>query len=109
MISIGTVAVRPLFNYISQKKPQDTMKKYLVIAAWFKRHGGQDAVNANLMYNAYLKLRWSLMDDMSQPLRSGTKSSLGYFIGEGKGNYSITTYGLDAADKVGNEKAGSES
>lgn len=99
----------PFVDYIKQKNPQDTMKRYLVIAAWFKRHGGQDAVNSNLVYNAYRKMGWGTVADIGQPLREGARSKRGYFSVGGKGNYAITNIGFDSADKVGSEKSEGES
>ncbi|GAB4462123.1 MAG: hypothetical protein OHK0029_28390 [Armatimonadaceae bacterium] len=101
----------PFVDYVRQRNPQDTMKKYLVIATWFKRHGGHEAVDANLMYNAYRKMGWTGMKDMGQALRSGAKPDRGYFkrdIHEGNGFYAITNIGMDAADKVGNDKLGGD-
>ena len=90
-----------------ERKPEDTTKKFLVIASWFKRHGGHEKVNANLIYNGYRKLSWSALADMTQTLRDGAKSERGYYIGDGKGFYAITNIGLDAADKANGEKLGS--
>ncbi len=97
----------PFIDYVKQRKPEDTTKKFLVIASWFKRHGGHEKVNANLIYNGYRKLSWSALADMTQTLRDGAKSERGYYIGDGKGFYAITNIGLDAADKAGGDKSGS--
>lgn len=100
----------PFVDYVKQKNPQNTMKRFLVIAAWFKKYGGQDNVSANLIFNAYRKMTWgTALADFSQPLRDGSKPKNGYFIGDKKGNYSITNIGLDAADRVGGNKEGGES
>jgi len=94
----------PFVEYVKQRSSQETTTKFLVIASWFKRFGGHEAVGSNLVYNGYRKLGWGALNDMTQPFRDGAKSERGYYISAGKGLYAITNIGLDAADKAGSEK-----
>ena len=93
--------------YFKDKNPQDTMKKYLVIAAWFKRHGGKESIDTNIIYNAYRRLNWQVLSDVAQPFHEGLKPRNGYFNTEkGSGNYAITTIGLQRVDDMANGNAG---
>lgn len=95
-------------SFMAQKNPQDTMKKYLVIVAWFKSHGEHESVNGNLIYNAYRKMGWGTVEDITKPLRNGSMSNRGYFRVDGKGGYAITNIGMDIVDKMGSEKPSKE-
>lgn len=94
----------PFVSYFKQKNPQETIKKYLVIASWFKRHGGKDAIDSNIIYNAYRKLGWAALADIGQPFQDGAKSRNGYFTSNGSGSYTITNIGLDRVDELGKAK-----
>ncbi len=96
----------PFVAYLKEKNPQGTMKKYLVIAAWFKRHGGKDSIDTNIMYNAYRTLGSQALSDVAQPFQDGVKPRNGYFSTvKGSGEYAITSIGLQRVDEMGGEKA----
>jgi len=90
----------PFVPFVKSKSPEDAMKKCLVIATWFKRHGGHESVNANLIYNAYRKMGWTAVDDPGAPLRKGAQPKSGYFKSLGKGQYSVTGIGTDVVDAM---------
>ena len=91
----------PFLSYFKGKDPQETIKKYLVIAAWFKRYGGKDSIDTNIIYNAYRTLGWQVLSDVAQPFQDGSKPRNGYFTTDkGSGNYAITTIGLQRVDDL---------
>lgn len=99
----------PFVAYFKEKNAVDTMKKYLVIATWFKRHGGKDSINTNIIYNAYRTLKAQVLADVGGPFQEGVKSRNGYFTTvKGSGEYAISAIGLQRVDDMTNAKAGDE-
>lgn len=95
----------PFVPYFKDKDPQDTIKKYLVIAAWFKRHGGKEGIDSNVIYNSYRRLGWQVLSDVAQPFREGAKPRNGYFASDrGSGMYNITKIGLQRVDDMTSQK-----
>jgi len=67
----------PLESFFQSKQPGDTMKQYLVIAAWLKEHRNTSRVNVDHIYTCLKALGLGAQRDVAQPLRSG--KSLGYY------------------------------
>jgi hypothetical protein len=92
----------PFETYCQRKSPGDTMKRYLVIAAWLKEYRNTDIITAAHIYTCYRKMGWGVQRDVGQPLRGGKKQ--GYFrSGAQDGSYELTHIGLDAVRKMGGE------
>lgn len=97
----------PFAAYMKQKNPEETSKKYMAIAAWFKLHCGREAIDGNIMWNAYRMMGLTPLGDITQPFRSTIES--GYFDQPSRGQYAITKIGLDIVDKMGGQKLESNS
>jgi hypothetical protein len=90
----------PFANYCKSKNPSNTVKKYIVCAAWLKEFRGEDEISINHIYTCFRVMSWGVQRDMGQPFRSGKK--LGYFDnGSKNGLWKINHIGLDKADKMG--------
>jgi hypothetical protein len=99
----------PLKEYMQHRNPANDYKRFLAIAAWFKEHGGVDAVSADHVYTAYRWMGWSPPKDLNQPFRD-LKSKRGWLkSGSTRGTYEINHIGLDVAERMSGGVGDSES
>lgn len=99
----------PFLKFVAEKKPKTNIARYLTVSAWFKQYRNLDIINANHVYNAYLKAKWKLLFDMGATFRKGAEKDKRYFELKSNGHYSITTYGLDEVVKLSGEETAEES
>lgn len=100
----------PFVKFVEAKNnPKTNIGRYLTVATWLKRYHNLDVIGANHVYNGYLKAGWKLMVDMGATFRKGAENDKRYFESKGNGNYAVTPFGSDEADKMGKEKAKQES
>jgi hypothetical protein len=86
--------------YVDTAKPDDTTKKYLIVAAWLKEHRQISSIDANHVYTCFRAAGWGVQKDLLQPFRDGKRQ--GYFKTAGRGAYEITHIGLDVVHKLTN-------
>jgi hypothetical protein len=90
--------------FVDEHNPQSDSAKYVVIAAWFKRHRTTDAVGADHVFTGYRKMRWNDPPrDVLQPFRDLKRENL--FKSVKTGLYEITQLGIDELERIKN-KAG---
>src|SRR5207249_867996 len=66
-----------LASFAQQANPKSHLKRYLLIAAWFKEHRGVDVITPAHVYTCYRALKWPLdINDFAQPLRDLNSSSI---------------------------------
>lgn len=73
-----------LSDFVARLSPKNDLKKYLVIALWYKEHLKLPEINIRHWYTAFKYLKWALPDDPDGPirnLRSMKKLSKGKEIG----------------------------
>jgi hypothetical protein len=59
-----------LASFAQKANPKSHLKRYLVVAAWFKEHRNVDAITSDHVYTCYRFLKWPLdISDFAQPLR----------------------------------------
>lgn len=86
-------------EFARSKSPQSDLKKFLVVAAWFKLHRDVDAITADHVYTCYRAVKWpSNIADFNQPLRDLKARQL--FTSGAKGQYSINHLGIAEVDKL---------
>lgn len=82
-----------LASYVEGTNPKSTLKRYLLIAAWFKEHRAVAAVTAAHIYTGFRTLKWSVnIPDFSQPLRDLKAAK--YMTVPEKGHYAINHLGI---------------
>lgn len=90
----------PFASYCKSKNPTDTIKKYLVCAAWFKEYRKEEEISIDHIYTCYRAMGWSVQKDMGQTFRGGKKQ--GYFDnGSKNGMWKINHIGLDKVLSMG--------
>jgi hypothetical protein len=89
-------------SFAGNKKPSSDLKRFLVVAAWFKLHRQTDTITADHVYTCYRKIKWpSAIDDFGQPLRDLKRVQ--FVEMKNKGLYAINHLGLAEVDKLGND------
>lgn len=58
-----------LADFVAQYSPKSDLKRYLVIALWFKEQWKLKEINDVHWYTAYKYLKWSIPSDPAQPIR----------------------------------------
>ncbi|MBB3442108.1 hypothetical protein [Rhizobium sp. BK379] len=82
-----------LATYVHGANPKSNVKRYLLIAAWFKGHRETPAVTAAHIYTGFRSLKWSVnIPDFSQPLRDLKFAKL--MTAPEKGHYAINHLGI---------------
>jgi hypothetical protein len=87
-----------LASFAQKANPKSHLKRYLVVAAWFKEHRNIDAITSDHVYTCYRSLKWPLdINDFAQPLRD--LKARQYFTAPEKGSYAINHLGLQQVEK----------
>lgn len=86
----GTVSFK---KFADEQKPESDNRKYIVIAAWLKKHRNLDVITPDHIYTCNQKMAWKTQRDVGQPFRQMKKKS--YFDAAGRNLWSITHVGLD--------------
>lgn len=82
-----------LAAFANTHKAESHLKRFLLIAAWFKEHRGLDAITPAHVYTAYRSLKWPLnINDFAQPLRDLKAHKV--LTSPAKGTYAINHLGL---------------
>lgn len=82
-----------LASYVQGASPKSNIKRYLLIAAWFKEHRSVDAVTADHIYTGFRTLKWSVnIPDFSQTLRDLKAAK--YMTAPERGHYAINHLGI---------------
>ncbi len=88
-------------TFAEEKNPSSDLKRFLVVAAWFKLHRNIDAITVDHVYTCYRAVKWpTAIQDFSLPLRQLKHKQL-VTGGAGKGLYAINHLGLAEVDKLG--------
>jgi hypothetical protein len=90
----------PLKTFITQKgSPEETTKRYLLIAHWLKEERKIDSITCDHIYTCYRHLNWSVPSDIGITLRNG--KSRGIFNKAGtKGAYMINHIGQNRVNEM---------
>ena len=71
LIDIRFDEVTPTLSaFVASLNPKNDLKKYLVIALWFKDHLKLSEINIKHWYTAFKYLKWTIPDDPDQPIRN---------------------------------------
>lgn len=88
-------------SFAREKNPSSDLKRFLVVAAWFKDHRQLSSITADHVYTCYRAVKWSTnITDFGQPLRNLKHRQL-MGAGENKGEYSINHLGIAEVEKLG--------
>jgi hypothetical protein len=95
------LTTEPSFEkFANQKNPTSVQMRFLVVAEWFKRQRGTDAIAADHVYTCFRAIGWpSGIEDFSKPLRHLKGEQL--MEQKGKGLYAINHLGTAKVDKLG--------
>ena len=86
-------------DFFSQHDTSSQFNKYLVIAAWFKRHKNVDEITVSHVYTCYQLMKWQAPDNMSQPFQD-MKRLRSYFDKGGQGGWCINIVGMNEVDRI---------
>lgn len=86
-------------DYAANKNPRTLDEKYLVAAAWVAAHGGQEVFTIPHIFTCFRAMKWEEHADFSQPMRR-LKTVSSYFDVLKRGQWKLTSLGLEAADKL---------
>lgn len=59
----------PLVDFVAKYEPKSDLKRYLVIASWYKDQLKLPEINVRHWYTAYKYLKWTMPNDPAQPIR----------------------------------------
>jgi hypothetical protein len=90
----------PFEKFAHSAAPNDTTKKYLVIAVWMKRYRSIPKITIDHIWTCSRVMGWGTQKDMNQPLRDGKRN--GYFKGNSEG-WEVTHIGETAVDNLINK------
>lgn len=80
-------------SFADEKNPSSDLKRFLVVAAWFKVHRKIDAITADHAYTCFRAIKWpTAIPDFAQPLRELKRQQL--LNAAGKGQFAINHLGL---------------
>lgn len=90
----------PMAEFFSQHDTSSQFNKYLVIAAWFKRHYRKptDEINASHIYTCYQLMKWQAPDNILQPF-TDMKRLHSYFEKGSQGSWEISIVGINEVDR----------
>ncbi len=81
-------------DFARSKNPTNHVRRYLIVAAWFKEAKSLDSINVDHVYTCYRFMKWPTRSaDFSQTLRNLKGRQL--LESKGEGEYSITHLGLN--------------
>lgn len=91
-----------LKEFATQKNPTGDLKKYLVIAYWFKYHKKHPNITPEHFYTAYKEMKWTVPRDPAQPVRE-LRSNRDQRLGKGTepGTSVINQIGENDVDALG--------
>ena len=81
------------------KSPDNDVLRVAVVATWFKRVKGLDAITIDHAYTAYKFVDWPTPDDIGQTFRNA-KRTKNWFGTDGAGSWTINIIGINAVDKL---------
>jgi hypothetical protein len=89
-----------LKDFVKQKDTSNQTRKYLVVAAWFKKYKGVNEITPDHIFTCFQYLDWKYPNDMGKPFRS-MKDTKSYFDnGEKPNHWAITIIGLNKVDQM---------
>lgn len=93
----------PLKTFIEQKNPDGDVKRYLVIAYWFKEYRGISEITKDHAYTCYRFMDWSdVPKDVSGAFRTMKKKEYGWMnAGSKNGLYAINHIGENVVNQMG--------
>jgi hypothetical protein len=87
-------------DFVKQKDISNQNKKYLVVAAWFKKYKGIDEITPDHIFTCFQYMEWKYPIDMGKPFRN-MKDTKSYFDnGEKPNHWAITIVGLNKVDQM---------
>jgi hypothetical protein len=89
----------PFTAYYQERNPTDHIKRYLVIAAWFKQYRQTDEISVDHIYTCYRILNLNVVDDVGSIFRGG-KSRGWFHSGEQSGWYAINHVGINQVNNL---------
>jgi len=89
----------PWKEYAAGKSPKTVDDKYLVAAGWVTNHGGKGVFAIGHIFTCFRAMKWEEQADFSQPLRR-LKATDSYFEVPKRGEWKLTSLGIDAVDKL---------
>jgi hypothetical protein len=103
-----TTATMQLDDFVKEKKPDNDLDKYTVIAVWYKQHFNTEEISIDHIFTAYDNLGWRSQmpgPDPSQTLRNLKSTKKNWFVsGSKRGFYKVNWNGEDAVNKMGAAK-----
>jgi hypothetical protein len=100
--NISPEGVPSLTDYCTEKEPQTVNDKFLVASAWLQTRGGADPFTGQHLFTCFRAMKWDTQVDMAQPLRQ-LKSDRSYYENPSRGQWRLTTIGLQAAESIKKE------
>jgi hypothetical protein len=92
----------PFKAFVEQQTPNSDNRRYIVIAAWLKKHRATDTISTDHIYTCNQKMGWKTQKDVGQPFRCMKKQS--YFDPAGRNQWKITHIGLDLLNTAKKEQ-----
>jgi hypothetical protein len=87
-------------DFCRSKNPSSDMKKYLVIATWFKEHKNMNSITTSHIYTCYRAMNWSSYpQDWKKPFRNC--KTQGWFRNVTPEQWEINHLGLEVVNKLG--------
>lgn len=102
-----TTATVPLKDFVSEKNPKSDVKKYAVIAVWYKQHFKTEEISIDHIFTAYVALGWKAQlpgPDPAQTLRNLKYQKNWLSAGSKEGFFKVTWPCEDAVNKMGAPK-----
>jgi hypothetical protein len=92
----------PFKTFAEQQAPKSDNRRYIAIAAWFKKRRDIDTISTDHIYTCNQKMGWKTQKDVGGPFRYMKKKS--YFDAVGRNQWKITHIGLDQLNKAEEEQ-----
>jgi hypothetical protein len=96
-------------EFATGKKQTSFVKRYLVIAAWFRLHNDLPSITLEHVFTAYgmMGWGWETGKDMAIHFREGMRPERRWYESDSKGNYTITDLGLNVVENMETDKESS--
>jgi hypothetical protein len=92
----------PFKTFAEQQAPKSDNRKYILIAAWFKKFRDLETISTDHIITCNQKMGWKTQKDVGQPFRYMKKKS--YVDGAGRNQWKITHIGLDQLNAAEEEQ-----
>jgi hypothetical protein len=87
-------------EFAAEKNPQTLDAKYLTASSWITKHAGLETFTREHVFTCFRTVKWDELKDFTQPMRR-MKSASSYFTNPKRGDWKLTTHGLEEAERLG--------